>query len=105
VAEAGKGRTSSPAFRRAYWVAYGVRIGERLTEAQTQATHEAEATYGGALVLVLKEREEAVTAVTDALFKNTKKMKVRQLDSDGWNAGRAAAGNANLGTAKARLRS
>jgi Protein of unknown function (DUF2786) len=105
VAAAGKGRTSSPAFRRAYWVAYGVRIGERLAAAQTQATHEAEATYGGALVLVLKEREEAVSAVTDELFKNTKKMKVRQLDSDGWDAGRAAAGLANLGTAKARLRS
>jgi Protein of unknown function (DUF2786) len=104
VTAAGKGRTSSPAFRRAYWVAYGVRIGERLTEAQSQATQEAEETYGGALVLVLKEREEAVDAVTDELFKNTKKMKVRQLDSDGWDAGRAAAGNANLGTAKARLR-
>ncbi len=105
VASAGKGRTSSPAFRRAYWVAYGVRIGERLTEAQAQATQEAEAMHGGALVLVMKEREEAVTAVTDELFKNTKKMKTRQLDSDGWDAGRAAAGTANLGTPNARLRS
>jgi Protein of unknown function (DUF2786) len=104
VASAGKGRTSSPAFRRAYWVAYGVRIGERLTEARAQATREAEAMHGGALVLVMKEREEAVTAVTDELFKNTKKMKTRQLDSDGWDAGRAAAGNANLGTPNARLR-
>jgi hypothetical protein len=105
VASAGKGRTSSPAFRRAYWIAYGVRIGERLTEAQAQATHDAEAVHGGALVLVMKEREEAVASVTDELFKNTKKMKSRRLDSDGWHAGRAAAGHANLGTPKARLRS
>ena len=105
VASAGKGRTSSPAFRRAYWIAYGVRIGERLTEAQAQATHDAETEHGGALVLVMKEREEAVASVTDELFKNTKKMKSRRLDSDGWHAGRAAAGQANLGTPKARLRS
>ncbi len=105
VASAGKGRTSSPAFRRAYWIAYGVRIGERLIEAQAQATHEAEAVHGGALVLVMKEREEAVASVTDELFKNTTKMKSRRVDSDGWDAGRAAAGSANLGTPKARLRS
>jgi Protein of unknown function (DUF2786) len=105
VAAAGKGRTSSPAFRRAYWIAYGVRIGERLTEAQAQATQEAEAVHGGALVLVMKEREEAVSSVTADLFKNTTKMKSRRLDADGWDAGRSAAGNANLGTPKARLRS
>ena len=105
VATAGKGRTSSPAFRRAYWIAFGVRIGERLTEAQAQATHEAEAVHGGALVLVMKEREEAVASITEQLFKNTTKMKSRRLDSDGWDAGRAAAANANLGTPKARLRS
>jgi Protein of unknown function (DUF2786) len=105
VAEAGKGRTSSPAFRRAYWIAYGVRIGERLTEAQAKATQEAQQAHGGALVLVMKEREEAVSTVTAELFKNTTKMKSRRLDADGWDAGRAAAGNANLGTPKARLRS
>ena len=105
VITAGKGRSSSASFRRAYWVAYGVRIGERLTEAQTQATHEAEAAYGGGLVLVLKEREEAVSSVMDELYKNTKTMKTRRLDAAGWDAGRSAASNANLGTPKARLRS
>ncbi|MRK01949.1 DUF2786 domain-containing protein [Aeromicrobium sp. S22] len=84
---------SGAAFRRAFLHAFAVRIGERLTT----ATHEAEASYGQALVPVLERQAEAVSAHVDRLFPHlTTGSRRRQLDARGWDAGTRAADAAVL---------
>ena len=96
-------RASSPAFRRAFWLAYANRIGERLEEAQERAQSESQSTYGSALVPLLQERSDAVTARVDEMFGKLRQMKSRRLDAEGWFAGRDAAESASLAVANGRL--
>jgi Protein of unknown function (DUF2786) len=96
--------SGSAAFRRAFWLSYSARIGERLRDAQQRAEAEGITSYGSSLVPLLQERTEAVSARVDQMFANTRPMKARMVDADGWQAGRAAADKASLNAPRARLR-
>ncbi|MDN5761699.1 MAG: DUF2786 domain-containing protein [Microlunatus sp.] len=83
----------SPRFRRSFLTSYAVRIGERLTEADRDAT----ASYGSALVPVLRRQEEAVDVEFERLFPSVYQTGVnRTYDRRGWDAGRQAAERAVL---------
>ncbi|RIJ78957.1 DUF2786 domain-containing protein [Nakamurella silvestris] len=87
----------SPAFRRAFLLAYANRIGERLAQAGSHAVDEAIQEYGAALVPVLAGRAAAVDETFDRMFPNTSRGRSRQVDAQGWHAGRSAADKAALG--------
>lgn len=93
----------SPSFRRAFLLAYGVRIGERLQHSHQQAGRAAEHQYGTALVPIMAERRDAVGTVTDRLFPDSRPMRPRMVDAQGWNAGRLAANLADIRAARAAL--
>lgn len=83
----------SPRFRRSFLTAYAVRIGERLTVADAETT----ASYGSALVPVLRRQEEAIDAAYERLFPHTREMSsTRTYDRQGWEAGRRAADRASF---------
>jgi hypothetical protein len=87
------GRTTS--FRRAFLLAYASRIGERLT----RATDEAMSTSSrrDALVPVLRQRAEQVDAAFDETFPRIRTRRLTTYSNlDGWDAGRAAADQAQL---------
>jgi hypothetical protein len=96
-------RSRARGYRRAFMTAYAQRIGERLTEASQRANAEAANTYGEALVPVLDARKAAVEAEFARLFPSTRASRARRFDADGWLAGRAAADQADLRTARGRL--
>jgi hypothetical protein len=98
LSDAGKsgGRTKSPSFRRAFVLSYAGRIAERLAEAQHHARDEAAQQYGTALVPVMAARTDAVDQITEQIFPNTRASRVRQVDLQGWRAGRLAADMATL---------
>jgi len=99
-------RTRTRAFRGSFLQAFAQRIGERLAgataEAMAAAVDEAESHGqgdGGALLPVLKAREEAVNETTKSMFPDLVTTKVRMKgpwDAKGWNAGRSAADLAAL---------
>ncbi len=91
-------------FRRAFLIAFADRITERLETARDYIAHDAEQTYGAALVPILAERQEAVDAAYEEAFPNTTVRPGRRLDAAGWYAGRAAAERADIGLGEAITR-
>lgn len=83
-------RTAS--FRRAFLMAYAARVGERLEEADRVVTESG----GAALVPVLSQHSERVSAVMDDLFPHTVKRTTTVSNGFGWAQGRAAADQATL---------
>ena len=92
-------RTAS--FRRAFLIAFADRITERLEAARDYIAHDAEQTYGTALVPILAERQAAVDAAYKEAFPNTTIRRGRRFNAAGWHAGRAAAERANIGVGEA----
>ncbi|MCE9623008.1 MAG: DUF2786 domain-containing protein [Actinomycetia bacterium] len=91
-------------FRRAFLIAFADRITERLEAARDYIAHDAEQTYGAALVPILAERQAAVDAAYEQAFPNTTARRGRRLDAAGWYAGRAAAERADIGVGEAIAR-
>ncbi len=104
VSEAARdaGQALPPYYRRAFLLSYATRIGERLHDAHDNAGHEAEATYGAALVPLLAERVEAVAERVEQVFPRTVPLRARSVDAAGWDAGQAAADAATLGEDRGR---
>ncbi|MCU1607163.1 MAG: uncharacterized protein JWP46_3628, partial [Modestobacter sp.] len=94
----GGSRVRSTAYRRGFLYAFAQRIGERLAGERDQATEEAAATYGEALLPVLAARERAVADAVSELFPRLSQRTGRTVDAAGWYAGRQAADDADLGT-------
>jgi hypothetical protein len=97
MAEAGTARPGSfdrsPRFRRSFLTSYAVRIGERLSAADAETT----ASYGSALVPVLRRQEEVVDSEYERLFPHTREAtSTRTYDRRGWDAGRQAADRASF---------
>ena len=88
-------------FRRAFLIAFAERITERLEATQQHIAHDAQETYGVALVPILAERQAAVDAAFADAFPNTTVKRGRRLDAAGWYAGRAAAERADIGIGEA----
>lgn len=88
-------------FRRAFLIAFAERVTERLEAARQHIAHDAEQTYGSALVPVLAERQAAVDAAFDDAFPVTTARRGRRLDAAGYYAGRAAAERADIGAGEA----
>ena len=88
-------------FRRAFLIAFADRITERLAAARDYIAHDAEQTYGTALVPILAERHAAVDAAFEEAFPNTTVRRGRRLNAAGWYAGRAAAERADIGVGEA----
>lgn len=101
---AGSRGARSPSFRRSFLLSYGIRIGERLAEVRDQATEEATATRGAALVPVLRERAEAVDDAFTRFFPETTQVETRASNLHGWRAGRLAAETADLGSGREQVR-
>lgn len=101
AATAGRSAQRTAAFRRAFIVSFAQRIAERLETARQAGVHEAEAQYGTSLVPVLAERREQVDRAFNETFPNTRPMRSRSYDADGWWAGRDAADRAHLGAGAA----
>ncbi len=97
VTRHGGARVRSASFRRGFLYSFAQRIGERLDGARDQATADAAATYGAALVPVLAERERAVEAAVSELFPRLRRRNGPTVDPAGWHAGRRAADDADLG--------
>jgi hypothetical protein len=95
--------TRSRSFRRAFLVSYAHRIGERLEDAVEHASTDAIAQYGTSLVPILAARTEAVEEAFEQMFPNTRPMRGRRFDAQGWEAGRAAADLAVLDAGRSRL--
>jgi len=94
-------RLRTAPFRRAFLIAFADRITERLEAARDHIAHDAEQTYGTALVPILAERHAAVDAAYEEAFPNTTVRRGRRLDAAGWYAGRAAAERADIGIGEA----
>ncbi|CAN5601494.1 DUF2786 domain-containing protein [soil metagenome] len=88
-------------FRRAFLISFADRITERLEATRDHIAHDAEQTYGSALVPVLTERQAAVDAAYEEAFPNTTVRRGRSLNAAGWYAGRAAAERADIGVGEA----
>ncbi len=90
-AKGGKARVK--AFRRSFGVAYAVRIGERL-----ELTTRREIAQHSDLLPILRGRDIKVREAMDQAFPRTVKARGSRIDSlEGWESGRAAADEANLG--------
>ncbi|MCW2535165.1 MAG: uncharacterized protein JWQ26_864 [Modestobacter sp.] len=98
----GGSRARSTAYRRGFLYAFAQRIGERLATARDEATADATAAYGSALLPVLAERERAVDRAVSELFPRLAQRSGRVVDAAGWHAGRLAADDADLGTGRHR---
>jgi hypothetical protein len=90
------GRTKSPSFRRAFVLSYANRIHERLAQARHVAHDDAALQYGTALVPVMAARDDAVDQVMTQMFPHMRQSRTRQVDLQGWRAGRLAADVASL---------
>jgi hypothetical protein len=91
--EPAKGKARVKAFRRSFLVAYAVRIGERLEQ-----TTRREIAQHTDLLPILRSRDIQVRKAMDQAFPRTVKARGRRVDSlEGWESGRAAADEANLG--------
>ena len=78
------------------------RVTERLEATRDYIAHDAEHTYGAALVPVLAERKSAVDAAFEEAFPDTQPPGVGdRLNAAGWHAGRAAAERADIGVGEA----
>lgn len=89
----------SASFRKAFLFGFAVRIGQRLKEADSRATAEAAVDADvriDDLLPVLAARSAAVDAEFDRLFPTTRASRSRNVDADGWHAGRSAADDASL---------
>ena len=90
-AKAGKARVK--AFRRSFLVAYAVRIGERLRQTIRQ-----EVDRHSDLLPVLRSRDLQVQEAVQKIFPNTVRSRGSRVHSlEGWESGRAAADEAQLG--------
>jgi hypothetical protein len=91
--EPAKGKARIKAFRRSFLVAYAVRIGERLAQV---TRHEIAAHTD--LLPVLRNRDVQVREAMQKAFPRTVRARGSRIDSlEGWESGRAAADEANLG--------
>ncbi|MBL7256186.1 DUF2786 domain-containing protein [Paractinoplanes lichenicola] len=91
--EPAKGKARIKAFRRSFLVAYAIRIGERLA----QVTREALQSHSD-LLPVLRNRDVQVREVMQKAFPRTVRARGSRIDSlEGWESGRAAADEAELG--------
>jgi hypothetical protein len=91
--EPAKGKARVKAFRRSFLVAYAVRIGERL--ARTSRREIAQHTD---LLPMLRSRDIQVREAMGRAFPRTVKARGSRVDSlEGWQSGRAAADEAQLG--------
>lgn len=91
--EPGKGRARIKAFRRSFLIAYAGRIGERLGRATRH-----EIARHADLLPVLRDREVQVREVMERAFPRTVRARGSRVDSlEGWESGRAAADQAQLG--------
>ncbi|MDY7084216.1 MAG: DUF2786 domain-containing protein [Actinomycetota bacterium] len=91
--EPAKGKARIKAFRRSFLVAYGIRISERLTEVTRRqlAGHDD-------LLPVLRNRDVQVREVMHKAFPRTVRARGSRIDSlEGWESGRAAADEAEMG--------
>jgi hypothetical protein len=80
----------SASYRRSFLMSYAVRIGERLNETNEAAT----ASYGSALVPLLRRQTSAVQEEFERLFPLTRQARPGRYNAMGWNDGRAAADRA-----------
>lgn len=96
-------RTRSRGFRRAFLLGYAWRIGERLAEARVRANEAAGESYGGALVPILAEREEAVSCAFRELYPSLRRSRTSVSDRHGLQRGRAAADVADLTGGRERV--
>ncbi|MBM2621776.1 DUF2786 domain-containing protein [Actinoplanes sp. LDG1-06] len=91
--EPAKGKARIKAFRRSFLVAYAVRIGERLAEVTRR-----EVAGNSDLLPVLRNRDIQVREVMQKAFPRTVRARGSRIDSlEGWESGRAAADEAELG--------
>ncbi|MGY1694065.1 DUF2786 domain-containing protein [Geodermatophilus sp. SYSU D00814] len=98
-------RSASRSFRRAFLLGYAGRIGERLTDARERATRAAAEEQGVDLRPVLRSRQEAVDDAFTEMFPRVRSSRGRSsVDGAGWQAGRAAADSADVGSRRAHLR-
>ena len=91
------GRSTTRSFRQSFLVSFALRIGERLQAAAAATVQQAGEEIGSALVPVLAEQEEAIETARDAVFPHLRKVRSRATHAGGWDAGRAAADQADLG--------
>ncbi|WP_433828909.1 DUF2786 domain-containing protein [Actinoplanes sp. CA-015351] len=91
--EPAKGKARVKAFRRSFLVAYAIRIGQRLRE-----TSDREMAARSDLLPVLRNRDVQVQEALTKVFPNTVRARGSRVDSlEGWDSGRAAADEAQLG--------
>jgi hypothetical protein len=96
------GRSVTRSFRRAFLLGFAARVGERLRRATNDQVSETAET-DQRLLPVLAARDERVRAAQEAAFPQTVRSGVSLSNAAGWQAGRAAAELADLGTAAHRL--
>ncbi|MDE3723350.1 DUF2786 domain-containing protein [Nocardiopsis sp. N85] len=93
------GRRAGKDFRSSFMSAFAVRVGERLTEAARTARDAVQAEAGRDLVPLFAAREREVERAVEQAFGELTYSRVRgPYSEDGWNAGRAAADAASLGS-------
>ena len=91
--EPAKGKARIKAFRRSFLIAYAVRIGERLRQTIRQ-----EIDRHSDLLPVLRSRDLQVQEAVQKIFPNTVRSRGSRVHSlEGWESGRAAADEAQLG--------
>jgi hypothetical protein len=96
--QAGKGSEArSRTFRKAFLVSYATRIGERLREAPEVSDER--------LLPVLANRKKAVDTMFEEMFTRVRTTQVTVRSAAGWNAGRAAANVADLGSGRSSVTS
>ncbi len=84
-------------FRQSFLVAYAVRIGQRLREAAARSQAEAAADLGDTFLPVLASKEESVDKRTNEAFPKVVRRTQRVSNAAGWEAGKLAADQAQLG--------
>ena len=95
-AEAGS-RARSRGFRSAFLLSFATRIGQRLSEVNDSLVAEADTDSGGAVLLVLRDRQSIVDDSMDQQFGEMRSHSVRGgTDAAGWVSGRHAADQARL---------
>ena len=75
---------------------FGPAIGQLFGQARREG-------WTRALVPIMAERRDVVGTVTDRLFPDSRPMRPRLVDAQGWNAGRLAADLADIRAARAAL--
>ncbi|MFE6308748.1 DUF2786 domain-containing protein [Nocardiopsis sp. NPDC057823] len=93
------GRRAGRDFRSSFMSAFAVRVGERLAEAARSVRDAAQAEAGRDLVPLFAAREREVEKAVEQAFGELTYSRMRgPYSEDGWNAGRAAADAASLGS-------